>query len=54
LNVQWSTLLREAKNQATRTVLVFWIVFDNHTTGDCLLQLLYADFAKDALVNRVF
>jgi len=34
-------------------MLIVWIVFDNLTIGDCFSQFLYADFTKDALVNRV-
>ncbi len=53
MNMERSARLGEAKNQATRTVFILWIVFDNLTIGDGFVHFLQADNAKDTSVNSV-
>jgi hypothetical protein len=43
----------EAEDQATWSVFIFWIIFDNFTGVKGLKQFTYSDVAEDALVDSM-
>lgn len=53
MNVNRSPTGCFAMNQATRAVLVIWVVFNNHTVGDRFSQFRHADASDDGLINRM-
>lgn len=53
MNMQGPTRTCVSQQQATRSVLVYRIVFDDCTPGNGVADFLHADLAEDALVNSV-
>ena len=53
MNMQGPTRTCVSQQQATRSVFVYRIVFDDCTPGNSVVDLLHADLAEDALVNSM-
>ena len=49
--MQRSLSFRESENEATRTVLVLWIIFEYFTCFHCFTNFLHRDAPYNALVG---
>lgn len=54
MNMQWPTPACVSEYEATRSVFVRRIVFDDFALGDGVLNLSHADLSDDTLVHSVF